>query len=199
MNLIERVKNILITPKTEWEVINNETATIGSMFTGYVLPLSIVSAIGPILSGFLFAGKYMSMGFTIATAVVGLVVSLVLFYVTVLIFDALAPSFGSEKNQGKSAQTVAYSYTPSYIAGLLSFIPVLGWILPFAAWAYGVYIMYLGLGPIKKTPEDKKVIYLLVTYVIIIAISFILSAILIGVVVASIFGAAGGLSGLKAS
>ena len=26
MNIIERVKNILLTPKTEWEVINGETA-----------------------------------------------------------------------------------------------------------------------------------------------------------------------------
>jgi len=198
MNLIERVKNILITPKTEWEVINNETATIGSVFTGYVLPLSIVSCVGTILSGLLFTGRFMSLGYTIGIAVVGIIVSLILFYVTVLIFDALAPSFGSEKNQGKSAQTVAYSYTPSYIAGLLSFIPVLGWILPFAAWVYGVYIMYLGLGPMKKTPEDKKVVYLLVTYVILIAIYFILTAILIGIVVAAIFGAAGGISSLRA-
>lgn len=27
MNIIERVKNILMTPKTEWDVINGETAT----------------------------------------------------------------------------------------------------------------------------------------------------------------------------
>ena len=56
MNLIERVKNILITPKTEWEVINGETATTQSLFMGYVLPLSIVAAIGSLLKGLLFAG-----------------------------------------------------------------------------------------------------------------------------------------------
>lgn len=191
MNLIDRVKNILITPKTEWLVIDAETATIGSIFTGYVLPLSVIGALGTILSGLLFSGIYASMTFTIAMAVVALVIYLALFYITVLIFDALAPSFNSEKNSGKSAQAIAYSYTPSYIAGLLSFIPVIGWLLMFAGWAYSVYILYLGLGPVKKTPEDKKVVYLLVTYVILIAAYFILAAILGAIVVAALIGSTG--------
>ncbi len=182
MNLIERVKNILITPKTEWLVIDTETATPMSLLTGYVLPLAVVGSIGGILSYFLFSGTLgiagFGMKFMIASAIVGIIVSLVVFYVTTLIVDMLAPSFGSEKNLGKSAQLVAYAGTAFAIAGLLSFIPVIGWILPFVGWAYGVYIMYLGIGTIKKTPEDKKVVYILVIYVILIAIYFILTAIL---------------------
>jgi hypothetical protein len=185
MNLIERVKNILITPKTEWDVINGETATPQSLLMSYVLPLSIVSAVGPILSGLLFGGV-LGMKFFIVTAVISLIVSAVGYYVTVIIVDMLAPSFGSEKNMGKSAQLIAYSGTPSYIAGLLSFIPVIGWILPFAAWAYGIYLMYLGIGPIKKTPEDKKIVYMIVAYVIMIAIALILSAILTGILIAAL-------------
>ncbi|MEP7237489.1 MAG: Yip1 family protein [Ferruginibacter sp.] len=185
MNIIERIKNILITPKTEWEVINGETATPQSLLMSYVLPLSIVSAIGPILSGLLFGG-ILGMKFFIITAVIGLVVSAVGFYVTTIVVDMLAPSFGSEKNMGKSAQLIAYSSTPSYIAGLLSFIPVIGWILPFAAWAYGIYLMYLGIGPIKKTPEDKKIVYMIVAYVIMIAISLILGAILSAILITAL-------------
>ena len=66
MNLIERVKNILITPKTEWDVINGETATPQSLLMGYVLPLSLVAAVGSLLKGFLFAGA-LSLKFFIIT------------------------------------------------------------------------------------------------------------------------------------
>lgn len=177
MNLIERVKNILITPKTEWNVIDGETATPQSLLFGYVLPLAVVAAIGPLLTGLLFAGMW-GFKYFLITAIIAFVANIAAYYISVIIVDMLAPSFGSEKNIGKSAQLVAYSATSGYVGELLSFIPVLGILVSLAARVYGVYIMYLGLGPIKKTPEDKKVVYLLVVYVIFIAIYFILVAIL---------------------
>jgi hypothetical protein len=177
MNLIERVKNILITPKTEWDVINGETATQQSLLMSYVIPLAVVAAAGPLLTGLLWAGAW-GFKFFLITAIIALIAQVVTFYVATIIIDLLAPSFGSEKNINKSAQLVAYSATPSYVASLLSFIPVIGFLITIAGWIYGVYIMYLGVGPLKKTPEDKKVVYLLVAYVIMIALYFIITAIL---------------------
>ena len=52
MNLIERAKNILVTPKTEWDVVNGESATPMSLLMGYVLPLAVVAALGTLLKGF---------------------------------------------------------------------------------------------------------------------------------------------------
>lgn len=187
MNLIERVKNILITPKTEWDVINGETATTQSLFMGYVLPLSLVAAIGSLLKGLLFAGV-LGLKYFIITAVIAFIASIVAFFVSVIIVDMLAPSFGSEKNMGKSAQLIAYSGTPSYIGGLLSFIPVIGWLVALAAWAYGIYLMYLGIGPMKKTPEDKKVVYMIVAFLIMIVLYFVVAAIL-GMILFAALGA----------
>lgn len=192
MNLIERVKNMLITPKTEWDVINGETATPQSLLMGYVLPLAIVAAVGPLLSGLIFGGL-LGMKFFIITAIIAFVAEVIGYYIAVIIIDMLAPSFGSEKNMGKSAQLVAYSSTPSYVAGLLSFVPVIGSILKFVAWAYGIYIMYLGIGPIKKAPEDKKVIYMVVAFIIMIAINFIIIAILGAILFSALGLTAGGL------
>ncbi len=186
MNLIERAKNILLTPKTEWDVINGETATTQSLLMGYVLPLSIVAAAGSLLKGLLFAGG-VGLKYFIVTAVIGFIASVVAFFITVIIVDMLAPSFGSEKNMGKSAQLVAYSGTASYIGGLLAFIPIIGWLISLAAWAYGVYLMYLGIGPLKKTPEDKKVVYMLVAFIIMVVLYFMLVAIL-GVVMFAAMG-----------
>jgi Yip1 domain len=192
MNIIERVKNILITPKTEWEVINGETATTQSLLMSYVLPLAIVAAIGPLLSGLLFAGV-LGLKYFIISAIIAFVSSIIAFYVSVIIIDMLAPSFGSEKNMGKSAQLVAYSGTPSYIGGLLSFIPVIGMIVSLAAWVYGIYLMYLGIGPLKKTPEDKKVVYMIVAFLIMIVLYFVVAAILGVILFAAMGVTAGGL------
>lgn len=193
MNLIERVKNIIITPKTEWEVINGETASTQSLLMGYVIPLSLVGALGSVLKGLWLSGTILAgfgWGYFIATAAVAFVASIIAYFITVLIVDMLAPSFGSEKNMGKSAQLVAYSGTPSYIAGLLSFIPILGWLVALAAWIYGIFLMYIGIGPIKKTPEDKKVLYMLVAFLIMVVLYFIIAAILTAIVFSIIgFGA----------
>ena len=190
MNLIERVKNILVTPQTEWMVVDTENATPQSLLIGYVLPLSIISAIGPILSGI-----FLSSGFVI-TAFIAFISTLIGYYISVYIVDLLAPSFSSEKNLNKSAQLVAYSSTPIYIAGFLSFIPVIGGLLKFVAIVYSIYITYLGLGPLKQTPEDKKVIYLLVAILVMVGITIIVAAVLGGILFAAFGMGAVGLGGM---
>lgn len=188
MNLIERAKNMLFTPKTEWQVVSTETATPGSLLTSYVLPMAIVSLLGTVIGFFLFSRYGWTTNTLIVTCVIALITSLLSYFLTSLIVDALAPSFSSEKNAGRSAQLVAYASTPGYIAGLLSFIPGIGLILTIAGFAYSIYLLYLGIGPMKNTPEDKKVVYILVAAVIMIAIYFVIAAILGAILVATMMG-----------
>ena len=46
MNLIERIKSILLNPKEEWPKIAAEPATVQSLYVGYIM---ILAAIGPIV------------------------------------------------------------------------------------------------------------------------------------------------------
>ena len=46
-SFFERVKNMIVSPKTEWPRVDAEPSTIGGIYTGYVL---ILAAIGPICS-----------------------------------------------------------------------------------------------------------------------------------------------------
>lgn len=179
MNLIERAKNILLTPKTEWVAIDSESATPPSLLMSYVLPMAIIASIGKILSGFVWAGAFGT--YFIWAAVIGFVSIVISFYISIYVIDMLAPSFGSEKNLNKSAQLVAFSNTPTWVAGLLSFIPVIGFLLVIAGWVYSIYLFYIGLGTLKKTPEDKKVGYMIVAFIIMIAVVFIISAILMAI------------------
>ena len=45
MNLVERVKKILLTPRQEWAVINGETHTVAGLYTQYVMILAAIPAV----------------------------------------------------------------------------------------------------------------------------------------------------------
>lgn len=187
MNLIQRAKDILLTPKTEWNVVAGEKATLGSLLTGYVLPLSLIPAVAGFLGMMFFAGAFWGMGFGIAMAIVSVVGSILAFVIGSYIVDALAPSFKSEKNIGASAQLMAYSATAIWVAGILSIIPVLNWLAGLAGAAYAIYLMYLGLGPVKKTPEDQRVLYVIIAIIIYWVIYAIIALFIGTMIVGAIF------------
>ena len=110
MNLVDRVKNIIMTPKTEWPVIAAEDANPTAILTGYVVPLAAVPAIATVIGTGLIGGPFgASLTYGIGSGVVSFIVGVAGVYLTALVMDYLAPNFGSQKNFGRALQTVAYS------------------------------------------------------------------------------------------
>jgi hypothetical protein len=177
MNLIDRARNILLTPKTEWVTIAGESATLSSLLTSYVLPMAAIPAAASVLSEMVI-GMGMSTKFIIMSALIAYVMAVVSFVITAYVADTLANIFKSEKNLDKSAQLVAYSATASWVASILSIIPVIGWISSIAGVIYAIYLLYLGVGPVKKTPEDQRVIYVVIIVVVLIVASMVLESLL---------------------
>jgi hypothetical protein len=184
MDLIQRAKNITLTPKTEWDVIAGETTSIAELYKTYIIPLSaigvIASFIGMTMIGLGF-GYRMSFLDGLMNALVSYIFGLVGVYVLALIIDALAPSFGGEKNQIQALKVVTYSAIPVWIASILQIIPALGLLVLLVA-CYGLYLLYLGLPVLMKAPKEKAVGYTVVV---------ILCAIVLGVVVGVISRATG--------
>lgn len=177
MNLVERAKNILLTPKTEWPVVAGESDTLSSLLTSYVIPLAAIPAIAGLLNGLvIFPGA--GTRFVAITAIITYVSTILSYVITTYAVDLLATNFKSEKDLNKSAQLVAFSSTASWVAGILGIIPVIGAMAGFAGGIYSIYLMYLGVGPMKKTPEDSKVIYMVVVGVVLIATSMVVASIL---------------------
>ena len=197
MNLVDRAKNIIITPKTEWPVIAAEEPNTTAILTGYVIPLALIPAVASLIGyGVIGQGVMHSFTWGIALGVVSFVSTVLGVYLTAFVVDFLAPNFGSQKNFGRAMQLVAYSYTPGWVAGVLNIVPALGIIASLAA-LYGVYLMYLGLPHTMKTPQDKVVVYLVIAIVVLIVISMVISMILTGIMFSvlglSILGGLGGL------
>jgi len=187
MNLVDRAKNIITSPKTEWEVVASEQPDVNGIFIGYVLPLALLSAIASFIGyGLVGIGFLSGITFGLAYGLISLLSTVIAVYITALIVNILAPNFSSEKDMGRAMQLVAYSYTPAWIGGLLNIIPVIGWIGGLFG-LYGIYLMYLGFPHTMKTPEDKTVVYMIVTAIILIVLYMILGAIIASIVFA-IFG-----------
>jgi len=187
MNLVERAKNIIVTPKTEWDAVSAEEPNIQQILLGYVLPLALIPTIAVIIGwGVIGIFGFTSFTYGIAMGLVQLINAFLSVIVTGFVIDLLAPSFGSQKNMGRAVQLVAYSMTPVWIAGILNILPSIGWLAGLLG-LYGLYLMYLGLTPLMKTPEDKKVGYLIVSIIILLVVYFVVAAILTAIFMA-IFG-----------
>jgi len=190
MNAIDRAKNIITSPVKEWDVIALEQPNTGQIITGYVLLLAGAAAVAAFI-GYGFIGFNVGFGIRISginwgiyQAVTVLVGGIAGVFISALVIDALAPSFGSEKNMGRSVQLVAYSYTPAWIGALLSIYPPIALIGAIAG-LYGLYLMYIGMPKIKKTPADKQVGYFVVSLVTLIVVYFVIGLIMTKVVMSA--------------
>ena len=188
-NLIGRVQNILLTPKTEWPVIAAEPETVGSLYSKYIV---IVSALGPIAM-FLknsiigvtmpFVGTFrMGIGAGIGMAVSTYVLGLIAVFLFALIINALAPSFGGQKDQVQALKSAAYAATGGWVAGVAQIIPWIGWLIGLAGGIYSIYLLYVGLPHTMKSPVEKAAGYTAVSVIAAIVLGWICWA-----VVANIF------------
>jgi hypothetical protein len=122
-------------------------------------------------------------GMGIVAAIVQYVIALVVTFLLALIVDALATTFGGEKNFTQSLKLTAYSYTAAWIAGVFLIIPVLGGVIALLAAIYSWYTFYLGVPVIKKCPQDKAVGYTIVVVICGILLGVVLAGFLISMVI----------------
>jgi Yip1 domain len=174
MSLVERVKNILMSPQTEWPVIAGEGASVGSLYTGYIIPLAAIPAISTFISLAFFSG--FGIVFGLVTGVVTYVISgLIGTFIVAFVAGKLAPSFGGRDDLVQGLKLAAYSYTASWVAGLALLIPGVGWLIALVAGLYGLYLLYLGATPVMSVPQDKSVVYTIVLVIVAAVVAFLVN------------------------
>lgn len=186
MDLVQRVKRMLLTPRSEWEVVDTEPTSVARLYAEYIMPLA---AIGPICSiiGLSLVGVRIpfgggvfriGIGTAIVSAVVSYVLNLVAVYVVALIVEWLAPRFGGTPDRLQALKVVAYASTASWVGGVFSLIPMLG-ILGLLLSLYSLYLLYLGLPVLMKSPPDRAMGYTVVTILVTIVV-YIVIAVVVG-------------------
>jgi Yip1 domain len=195
-SLITRVKNLLLQPKNEWDVIDGEPSDVAGLYKNYIMILAAIPPLATMIHGLAFGHSLFGINYrpsimgAIGTAITTYIFSLIGVFVLGLVINALAPSFGAEKNSGQAFKVAAYTGTASWVAGIFGLLPGLGWLVILGL--YSLYLLYLGLPKLMKVPEDKAVAYTVVS-VIVAAVLFLV----VGAVtrpVAALFGGGAALS-----
>jgi hypothetical protein len=165
MDLVSRVKAILLDPKHEWRVIEGAPDNPGTILKNYV---AIVAAL-PVVCGFIgtsiigVAGYRTGIVVGVLGAVLNYVLTLIGVFVVAFIIDALAEMFGGAKNFNSAFKVAAYAPTAAWVAGVFALIPVLSVLMILGL--YSLYLFYLGLPLLMRTPPEKTIGYVLAVIV----------------------------------
>ena len=173
MNFIERVKNLLLAPKLEWQTISGEKHTVQDIYAQYLVLLAGLPAAGHLLS----FGRYGGFSGSLRVALVSYLAVLIGAYVTGLAVDHLAPNFSSNRSLVNAFKVVVYGITPILVAGALAMLPGLGELAVLAGAVYSLYLLYLGLPVLMGTPEEKVVSYMIVAFMACMIVYFVLGSI----------------------
>lgn len=185
-----RVTNILTKPKEEWPVINGESTSIASLYSGYIMLLAAIPIVASFIKMSLIGTRILSITVRVGmvSGLIGAIVSYALslggVYLAAYVIEKLAPKFQSQGDTIQALKLVAYAYTAAWIAGVFNLLPIIGILGVLAGGIYSIYLFYLGLPELMGTPHDKVVAYMIVSAVIIIVIYIV-----IGLVVGSITAA----------
>ena len=167
--LVERVKGILLTPKAEWDKIDNEAAEPQSVITGYVLPLVALAAIATLIGISVVGVNVLGVSYrapffgALTGAVVQIAFGVASVFVFAFIINALAPSFGAAKNwvrlsgrRLRANRSVGRGH-----AGDHSNACVLG----IVGGLYSLYLLFVGLPKLMKPPAENATTYTIVSIV----------------------------------
>jgi hypothetical protein len=180
MNLFERIKAILLEPKSEWAVIGREPGDFGYLFYTYVAYVAAIppvcTFIGTVIIGW---GSYrVGLVSGLIHAIIAYVLTLVGVFVVAYIIDFLAGVFGGQKNIDNAMKVSAYAPTAAWVVGVFNLIPPLA-ILGILG-LYSLYLLYTGIAALMKPPADKAIIYTIAVVVCVIVVWFLIFYVIIG-------------------
>ena len=163
MNLVERVKAILLSPDAEWPVIADERGDVAYLFGNYVAILALIPAVAGFIGGSLIgvSTPVLSVRVPIVSGLIGAVadylIAFVVVYLVAVIIDLLADRFGGRRDFASALKLSVYSFTPSWIAGVFLLIPGLRFLAILGV--YGLYLLWAGVPPLMKAPREKALGY----------------------------------------
>jgi Yip1 domain len=168
MTLVERVKGILLRPRTTWAAINAEPTTTAALYTRYIAPLAGLAAlariIGVALVGFPVIARP-PFGTVVVWGALYFVFELLAVDVIAFVIDWLAPHFGGQWSPIQALKVATYARTPLWIAGLALVIPTLQVVAISIGALYSVYLLWLGIPELMKAPKHHIPVYALLTVV----------------------------------
>jgi hypothetical protein len=178
-----RATNILTNPKSEWPLIGVEPETVQGLYAQYILPLAAIPAIATLVNrafiGVPLVGRF-GIVQSLVTACVLYALSLASVIAAAVVIEWLAPKFKSSGSTVQALKQVAYASTPVWIAGIFNISIALAPLTIIAVF-YAIYLFYLGLPSVMRTPPDQVVPYMVVSAIAILALNLVLTFLIGGI------------------
>ena len=182
MNLVDRVRNILLTPKTEWAAIDAETTGIPELYTRYVIPLALIPAVAGFIGGSVVGIGVPGVGTVRVGILAGLLgavlqffLLLALVYVLALVINELATMFGGRMDIVAAFKVAAYSSTPAWLAGVFTVVPIFAFLS--VVGLYSLYLLYLGLPLLMRVSVERAWAYTAVVAGAAVGLAFVVSVV----------------------
>ncbi len=184
MDVLERAKDVILSPAAAWRKIEPESGDAGALFVNYAAFLAAIPPVCAFLRHGVFGwggarlhhphpgGVFSSL----FSGVVHYFVTFAVLYAMAVLIDGLAPNFSARKNQHNAMKLAVYSMTPIWLAGVFELVPGLG-LLRLLALLYAIFVFWLGLPILMKSPPDRTGPYALACVVCAIILSIVVSAI----------------------
>ena len=170
MNLIERAKGLLQKPKDEWPKIERETEDLGTLFWGYAAPLAVIppAAAYAGLAFTSYAGYRINPALGLVRAMVVYLLLLAGVKALAVVLNALATTFGAQKNAANAMKIAIFAPTPFWLAGIFAVQPPLAFLSLLGL--YSFYLLYTGIAALMKAPAEKVLAYTIVASVLVIVL-----------------------------
>ncbi|MGD9543144.1 MAG: Yip1 family protein [Methylocystis sp.] len=168
MQLLSRIKGLILTPQTEWAKISEEETSTLDLYKNYIAILALLPPFASFLGSWLFgvsygSGEVMHPTFSggLYRAFVQYLLSLPAFFLVAFVISAIAPHFEGKTDDRRALMLIAYAYTPVWLAALFGLLPGLRWldVLGF----YGIYVFSVGLPTMMRVPKENLDVFTLAT------------------------------------
>ncbi|GET33566.1 hypothetical protein PbJCM13498_24290 [Prolixibacter bellariivorans] len=168
--IYERSKALILQPKEEWKVIEEENVTMNLVVRNFLLPLLLVATLASLLGRII---QKVNIGLDgnllMADGLREFFGFLLSVYASTYLVNELVKSFGGEKNLRRSANLVIYSTVPSLVVSMVTgLIPAL---YPLGVLGlYSFYLFYVGIPVLFDVPEQKHVGFFLTSALLMIIV-----------------------------
>jgi len=168
--MIERIVRVVKLDHTVWGEIEADEAA-NTEAVAIVVVAYLLSALGSALAVWLYGGSFgTGLGTFFLQLIVGVLLSWLLWaYVTMLVGTKL---FGGQATFWEMGRTLGYASAPAAV-GILAAIPCLGPIIGLVAGLLSLVLGFFAIREALDLPTDKSIFTILISWVIVFALSFV--------------------------
>jgi hypothetical protein len=177
-NIYNRTRTLIVRPQQAWQEINFEKRTKREAILEYLLPMSVVIGICTMLGSLFFADieDSISFGYVLINGVISFLIVFLEVILAGWLITEISESFDAKVDSNMIFSLVIYSHAPFFLALAISrLFPQLLFLM--ITGIYSFFVFWLGISNLLRIDEDKKIIYLFLSSLIMILLFLLLSVI----------------------